>query len=171
MQKNYFDLLGLEIVYNIDKLKLKKQYLATQMKFHPDRAVNEQERRIFLETSMRLNEAEKILKDDFLRAEYMLKLNAVEFDDRILKDALSMDELEEIIEIHEIIDEIEDVELLKGLEKDKIQEKEIMVQKLGSYFDKNNFAKAIDITIRLKYLTNLVKNIKLKIKHANSRDF
>jgi molecular chaperone HscB len=170
MRNSYFELLKLEQSYNIDRIKLKKQYLAMQVRFHPDRATDEKERRTFLETSMLLNEAEKILKDDFLRAEYMLKLNGVQFDDRILKDALTADELEEIMEIHEIIDEIKDPVRLKEIEKEKLEEKEIMVQELRSYFDQNNFAKAVDITIRLKYLTNLVKNIKLKIKHANSRD-
>ena len=52
----------------------------------------------------------------------------------------------------------------------KLQEKDTMVRELGIYFDKNNIAKALDLTVRLKYLTNLVRNIELKVKHANSRD-
>ena len=45
-----------------------------------------------------------------------------------------------------------------------------MVQALIECFEDNNITKALDITLRLKYLTNLVKNIDLKIKHANNRD-
>ena len=45
-----------------------------------------------------------------------------------------------------------------------------MVQELEGYFNENNLAKALDLTVRLKYLTNLVKNIKLKVKNADSRD-
>lgn len=170
MLENYFELLELKQQYAIDQSRLKAQYLAMQVKFHPDRAANEQERHSFLEKSMKLNEAEKILKDDYLRAEYMLKLAGVEFNDRVLKDVLVADELEEIIEMHEAVDASEDIEYLKKTAQHKSQEKDKMVLELSSYFEVNNLAKALDLTLRLKYLTNLVKNIKSKIKYANSRD-
>ena len=141
-----------------------------QIKFHPDRATSEEERRIFLEQSMKLNEAEKILKDDYFRAEYMLKLAGSKFDDKTLRDAISANELEEIMEMHEMVDDAEDLDELKQIEQIKLQEKDKMVQELEGYFNENNLAKALDLTVRLKYLTNLVKNIKLKVKNADSRD-
>jgi len=170
MLENYFELLGLKAQYSINQAKLKSQYLAMQVKFHPDRAANEQERRSFLEKSMRLNEAEKTLKNDYLRAEYMLKLSGVEFNDRVLKDVLTVDELEEIMEANELVDSSEDLEYLQKMVQNKSQEKDKMVLELSSYFEVNNLAKALDLTVRLKYLTNLVKNIKSKIKYANSRN-
>lgn len=170
MLENYFELLALPIKYNIDQARLKSQYLAMQVKFHPDRASNEQERHVFLEKSIKLNEAERILKNDYLRAEYLLKLAGVEFNDRVLKDMLTPDELEEIMEMHELVDESADLQYLQKMEKTKSQEKDKMVLELSSYFEANNLSKALDLTLRLKYLTNLVKNIKSKIKYANSRD-
>ena len=170
MLENYFELLELKQQYAIDQARLKAQYLAMQVKFHPDRAANEQERHSFLEKSMKLNKAEKILKDDYLRAEYMLKLAGVEFNDRVLKDVLVAAELEEIMEMHESVDASEDIEYLKKIAENKSQEKDKMVLELSSAFEVNNLAKALDLTLRLKYLTNLVKNIKSKIKYANSRD-
>ncbi len=171
MIDNYFELLGLKQQYVVDQTYVKSQYLTMQMKFHPDRAKNEQERHLFLEKSIKLNEAEKILKDDYLRAEYMLKLANVEFNDRVLKDTLSQDELEEIMDMNELIDVNEDLIDLKNIEMQKLQDKNKIVKELGASFEKNDIVKALDLTVRLKYLTNLVKNIKLKIKHANSRNF
>ena len=170
MLEDYFQLLDLQKKYNIDKAQLKSKYLAMQIKFHPDRANGEEQRRIFLEQSMKLNEAEKVLKDDYLRAEYMLKLAGAKFDDKTLRDAISSKELEEIMEMHETIDDAEDLDELKQMEQIKLQEKNKMVQELEGYFNENNLAKALDLTVRLKYLTNLVKNIKLKVKNADSRD-
>jgi molecular chaperone HscB len=170
MLENYFILLDLKQQYALDQSKLKAQYLAMQVKFHPDRATNEQERRSFLEKSMKINEAEKILKDDYLRAEYMLKLFGVAFNDRVLKDVLTSDELEEIMEANELADSSEDTDYLQKMVQKKAEEKESLVLDLSSYFEANNLAKALDLTVRLKYLTNLVKNIKSKIKYANSRD-
>lgn len=170
MLEDYFQLLDLQRKYDIDKVQLKSKYLAMQIKFHPDRASGEQQRREFLEQSMKLNDAEKVLKDDYLRAEYMLKLVGAELDDRTLQGAISTEELEEIMEMHEVIDGTDDLDELQKIEHLKSQEKKKMVRELGTYFGTNNIAKALDLTVRLKYLTNLVKNIKLKIKHASSRD-
>lgn len=170
MLEDYFQLLDLQKKYNIDKAELKSKYLAMQIKFHPDRATSKEERRIFLEQSMKLNEAEKVLKDDYFRAEYMLKLAGSKFDDKTLRDAISANELEEIMEMHEMVDDAEDLDELKQMEQIKLQEKDKMVQELEGYFNENNLTKALDLTVRLKYLTNLVKNIKLKVKNADSRD-
>lgn len=170
MLEDYFQLLDLKKKYDINKAELKSKYLASQIKFHPDRAIDEEQRRVFLEQSIKLNEAEKTLKDDYLRAEYMLKLGGVEFNDQVLRDAISADELNEIMETHEMIDETDDLVELQRMESLKLREKKEIVDELGVFFDKNNMAKALDLTVRLKYLTNLVRNIKLKIKYANSRN-
>ena len=170
MIERYFQLLDLQEEYTLDKKQLRKKYLEMQIKFHPDKAIGEKQKREFLEKSMKLNEAEKILKDDYLRAEYMLKLAGAELNDYTLRDAISTDELEEIMEINEMVEATEDLHKLQKIMKLKLQEKEEMVGKLGSFFDENNIAKALDLTVRLKYLTNLVRNIELKIKYANSRD-
>ena len=39
---------------------------------------------------------------------------------------------------------------------------------ISSFFSENNIKQALDLTVRLKYLTNLVNNIKLKIKNADN---
>lgn len=165
---NHFKLLDLEQRYDIDLHLLQKQYLTKQALYHPDRATSEALRSKNLDISMQLNEAYNILKDDYMRAEYLLKLLGQKFDDRILKDALSNSELEEIIAIHEELDKTEDLPGLQALKNTKIEEKSIIVQALTECFRVNNITKALEITIGLKYLTNLVKNIEFKIKHADN---
>jgi len=71
---NYFELFAIEQTYNIDQKLLQTQYFILQAKHHPDRSRNEIERRENLEYSMLINEAFKILQDDYLRAEYLLKI-------------------------------------------------------------------------------------------------
>lgn len=165
---NHFELLNLEQKYDIDLSDLKKQYLIKQSLYHPDRSNNDISLTEKLELSMQLNEAYKILKDDYLRSEYLLQLFGQKFDEHNLKNALNKDELEEIIELHEILDSIEELEELKSFKSAKLLQKNKIVNELTDCFEKNNISKALEITIRLKYLTNLVKNIDFKIKHANS---
>lgn len=168
MTINHFELLGLEFSYKLKLPELKRKYLAAQALSHPDRANSEQEKRQLLERSMQLNEAEKILKDDYLRAEYMLKLSGVEFNDQNLKKALSPEQLEEFVEINELLEDLDDIEQIHALKLEKEREVEAITQDLENCFDNNNMAKALDLTLRLKYLTNLVKNIKRKAKYGNS---
>jgi molecular chaperone HscB len=166
---NHFELLNLEQRYDIDFRLLQKQYLLKQAFYHPDRASSGSNRIKNLDISMQLNEAYKILKDDYMRAEYLLKI-LKKFDENILHESLTASELEEIIESHEELDLMDSVESLQRLKDNKMLAKSKMIEALTESFKDNNITKALDITVHLKYLTNLVKNIDLKIKHANNRD-
>ncbi len=167
---NHFQLLELERKYDLDLALLKARYLSRQAVCHPDKATNASMEKGYLERSMLLNEAYKILKDDYLRAEYMLKLLGQDFSEGALSQKLTVHELEEIMDMHEALDETDDVAELVSMKSAKTQEKKLMILELAEYFAEEKTTKALDLTIRLKYLTNLVGNIKLKIKHANHLD-
>ena len=165
---NYFELFAIEQTYNIDQKLLQTQYFILQAKHHPDRSRNEIERRENLEYSMLINEAFKILQDDYLRAEYLLKIKGEFIDDNKLKNLLSPNQLEEILENYELIEITHDLSQLHKLHHDKSEDCQKLVLKLEQAFKANNLKQALDLTARLKYLTNLVGNIKLKIKNADN---
>ena len=164
---NYFSLFDLETKYDIDKSDLKKRYLKALQKFHPDRAAMG-ETKEYIEKSMQINEAYKILSDSYERAKYLLLENGCNFEDKALTSVLKPDELEEILDEYDLIDAVDDIEKLKIKYEDKNLAIESVTSSLKKAFASKNFTLALDYTVRLKYLTNLVKNIKLKIKHANS---
>ena len=85
---NYFELFAIEQKYDIDQKLLQKQYFSLQTKYHPDRSKNELERSENLEYSMLINEAFKILQDDYLRAEYLLKIKGEFIDDNKLTNEI-----------------------------------------------------------------------------------
>jgi molecular chaperone HscB len=165
---NHFDLLGLAQKYDLDLSELKKQYFLMQAKYHPDRAKEPGEKKQALEISMQLNEAYKILQDDYLRAEYLLKLKGQKFDDQILKNVLPVEELEEFLSEFEVIEETSSRLTLEKMENTKLEEKAVLVAEITQRFAENKLNEALDLTVRLKYLTNLVGNIKAKLKHANN---
>lgn len=167
---NYFKVLNLTQKYDIEPALLKENYLAEQMKYHPDRAPSNELKIKYIETSMLLNEAYKILGDDYLRAEYLLKLNGFDLSDEKLNYKLSHLELEQIIDEYDMLEKIDQIEDLKKIEQQKLDAKSALIVLLSKEFKSHNFAKALEIAVRLKYLTNLAQNIKLKIKHANNRD-
>ncbi len=166
---NYFQLLDLKQQYDIDQTLLQKQYLSMQAKYHPDRARTTEDKNKAMDVAMQLNEAYKILGDDYLRAEYLLKLLGVKLDDETMKKATSPAKLEDIWQQFALIDETEDISQLQQMLAEKNQEKQILINNLSKAFQTNKLQEALDFTVNLKYLTNLVGNIELRINsNANS---
>jgi molecular chaperone HscB len=170
MNINYFKLFDLEQKYDIDFERLRSQYFKQMTIYHPDAARLEQERLKCLEMSYQLNEGYKILKDDLLRAEHLLRLAGQKLDDQELKSKLSPRELEEIVAEHEELESKELLDDLINFHVAKVEKKDKIIAELSECFKKNNIPKALELSICLKYLTNLVRNIEVKIQYANSRD-
>ena len=74
--RNHFDLFGLSVGYALDPELLSERYRALQSAVHPDRFASapDQERRLSMQASTRVNEAFQTLKDPLQRALYLLTL-------------------------------------------------------------------------------------------------
>jgi molecular chaperone HscA len=100
--RNHFELFGLPQRYDVDAGALDRRYRALQSEVHPDRYATaaESERRLALQSSARVNEAYRALKDPVGRAEYLLALHGV---DALAETdtALAMDFLERQLERRE----------------------------------------------------------------------
>src|SRR5438094_8635517 len=78
--QDYFTLFGLPQRYRFDPDRLDLAYHALQREIHPDRyaAAGETERRLALQSSARVNEAYRALKDPVGRAQYLLSLRGID---------------------------------------------------------------------------------------------
>ena len=82
--RNHFELFGLPERFRFDPALLDRAYHALQGEVHPDRhaAASATEQRIALQSSARVNEAYRALKDPVARAQYLLSLHGVDaFDE------------------------------------------------------------------------------------------
>jgi molecular chaperone HscB len=104
--QDYFALFGLPPRYRCDAVRLDAAYRALQTKVHPDRfaAAGEAERRLALQSSARVNEAYRALKDPVGRAQYLLSLHGVDATGET-DTALPLDFLERQLERREAVDE------------------------------------------------------------------
>ena len=77
---NYFALFGLSPRFRFDPAVLDQAYRALQSDIHPDRFAGgtEAQQRMALQSSTRVNEAYRALKDPVQRAQYLLQLNGIE---------------------------------------------------------------------------------------------
>ena len=99
--KDYFDLFGLPVSYNVEKDKLAQRYRELQYNVHPDKFTtsSDQERRLSMQLAAHVNEAFQTLKNPMLRARYLLDLRGVNPDQRDI--AMNPDFLGEQIELRE----------------------------------------------------------------------
>lgn len=87
--QHYFDLLSLPVQFLLDKPLLAGNFRALQRQYHPDRFViaTDQERRVAVQSTAYINEANETLKSPRLRAQYLLSLQAIEFGESdIIRD-------------------------------------------------------------------------------------
>jgi molecular chaperone HscB len=102
--RNYFDLFGLPARFRFDPAALDAAYRALQREVHPDRyaAAGDAERRLALQSSARVNEAYRALKDPVARARYLLSLHGVDLRDEA-ENSLPVEFLERQLERREAV--------------------------------------------------------------------
>jgi molecular chaperone HscB len=78
--RDYFELFGLPQRFRFDAASLERAYRKLQTEVHPDRfaAGSEQEKRIALQSSARVNEAYRSLRNPVERAQYLLSLHGID---------------------------------------------------------------------------------------------
>ena len=162
--QDYFKLLSIERKYDIDLKKLDQEYFAMQIKYHPDRAIDKIQKQENLSISIDVNKAYNILKDDLKRAEYILLLNGLNIADPSVRTNISDLELQNIWNELEILENIEDLIILENFYNQKILKKNKLIATLTNEFEQKKLQDALDSTIKLKYLNNLIENIQLKIR-------
>ena len=103
--RNYFDLFGLPVRYRFDPASLERAYRALQSDVHPDRFAggSDAQKRAALQSSARVNEAYRALRDPVERARYVLQLKGVDALDET-DTALPFDFLERQLERREAAD-------------------------------------------------------------------
>ena len=78
--RNHFELLGVPERFALDPDALERSYRALQSEIHPDRhaTADAAARRLALQSSARVNEAYRALRDPVDRAQYLLALHGID---------------------------------------------------------------------------------------------
>ncbi len=162
-QQDYFELFGLEQVFELDRDVLMHRYRNLQKATHPDKFASapEQERRIALQQAGHINAAYQTLKDPLSRAQYLLSLSGVEsvLEQTTIRD---LEFLEEQMELREALADIRNdadpqgsiFHFLSDLNKrEKAYFNEL--SELFSTHDEAALIQANDLTLRLQFVRRL----------------
>lgn len=90
LNSNFFELFELPVSYEVDFNQVQQYYMALQKQVHPDKFANssDQEKRLSMQQTSWINEAQSTLKDPVLRAIYLLKLKGTDIN---LENETTMD--------------------------------------------------------------------------------
>lgn len=83
LSQDYFELFGLNPVFDIDLASLHAAQQRLQASHHPDRYVgsNEQDKRLSVQIASRVNQAYETLRDPVKRSRYLLEINGATLPD------------------------------------------------------------------------------------------
>ncbi len=146
---NYFKILNLKEAFSVNLEELDKNYFAKQRETLTGKI-----------NSAELNKAYSTLKSDLPRALYMLSLKDVDINDPKMRNVQTKEELEQIWLEREELENAESADDIKNLLNSKNNERSLLIKQLENAFAKNQLKEIIDLTVRLKYLTNLINEIK-----------
>lgn len=159
---NFFELFSLPVSFSINLADLEKKYVALQMQYHPDRFVGkaDKERIDAASKSADVNNGYNILKSPVKRAEHILNLKEISVGDQREAVKPSQSLLVEMLEIREVLYESKNPKEIENLGIKAEKDYESTLKNLEKIFAENNFAKAAEETIRLKYLSKFLEEIK-----------
>lgn len=168
MNKNYFELFGLNQAFAIDLTKLENQYRKIQSESHPDRFVtaSSAEKLQSMQTATLANEAYQTLKKPARRAQYLLGLNNIDATQET-NTAMPADFLMQQMEWREALEDLKAAEDINGLDKlakEMRQEAAILTESLADMIDKQkDLAAATDTTRKLIFINKVCEDINQSI--------
>lgn len=158
--QSYFDLFGLPQQFELDTTQLAAAFRELQAEYHPDRFVNgdDQERRIALQITGFINEANEILKSSRLRARYLLKLHGVDFDDEI-DTTHDGSFLMHQMEIREALEDVENADdplaRIDDIGQEISGEADALKDEFVEKFEKGKFSCAKEAVLKMKFFERL----------------
>lgn len=164
MQRNYFELFGLTVAFNIDLDVLDQAFRQVQAEVHPDRfaAATDSERRQSLQWATHANEAYRTLKNPLSRARYLLQLHGVDTQEES-NTAMPADFLMRQMEWREAIEEANasgDSDVLGMLSRELRQEAKSLQGNLAKQLDEQaEYQQASDTVRKLRFLDKVQAEI------------
>jgi len=164
-KQSYFELFGLPEQFELDTTQLAAAFRDLQAQYHPDRFINAEdaERRVALQSTGFINEANETLKSSRLRARYLLALKGVDFDDEIdtthdgafLMHQMEIREaLEDVQNANDPLARIDDLAQEISGEADALKDE--FIEKLEA----GNFTDAKEAVLKMKFFERLCQESK-----------
>lgn len=165
LTSNFFELFDIPVSYEVDLNKIQQHYMELQKQVHPDKfaSASDQEKRLSMQQTSWLNEALATLKDDVLRASYLLKLKGLDIN---LENETTVDMtfLMQQLEVRERLENVDrndpdSLDTLDEMGKQIKQENIDIMTAFSQSYQANNFDEAREWISKLQFLQKTKKEI------------
>jgi len=157
LNSNFFELFDLPVSYEVDLNKIQQQYMRLQKQVHPDKFVNgsDQQKRISMQQTSWINEAQATLKDPVSRAIYLLELKDIDFsleNETTMDAAFLMQQLELRESLENIKNETDPLAALDSMAKEIKNSTDEMKQGFAESYQAGQFDDAREWIRKLQFL-------------------
>lgn len=163
-QVDHFQRMGVDEDYDVDVNMLDRRYFDLQRQLHPDRFATRtsRERALSQQQATSLNEAYEILKDPLRRADYLVHLRGAE----VLPEGCDMINdpvvLMEAMELRERLADADGLDEVEAISLETHRDMDDCVEELKGAFADDDLKTACRLTTRLKYLTKLSNEVRVR---------
>ncbi|MBE9563930.1 MAG: Fe-S protein assembly co-chaperone HscB [Proteobacteria bacterium] len=157
LNSNFFELFELPVSYDVDLDQVRQQYMDLQKQVHPDKFANasDQEKRLSMQQTSWVNEAQTTLKSPVLRATYLLKLKGIDFNlenETTMDAAFLMQQLEMRERLENVRQESDPLSSLDVMSKEvKLTTKEMMIS-FSECYENDLFDEARELIRKLQFM-------------------
>lgn len=157
LNSNFFELFELPVSYDVDLVKLQQRYMTLQKQVHPDKFANgsDQEKRLSMQQTSWLNEAQATLKNPVSRATYLLKLKGtdINLENETTMDAeFLMQQLEMRERLENIKNQSDPLAELDEMSKSLKASNEGMMTKFSQFYQTDKIEDARECIRKLQFM-------------------
>ncbi len=157
LSSNFFELFELPVSYDVELNQVQKKYMDLQKQVHPDKFANasDQEKRLSMQQTSWLNEAQATLKDPVLRAIYLLKLNGTDINlenETTMDAAFLMQQLEMRERLEHMKKEHDPLLALDGMAKELKSSSNDMMKSFSLCYEENQIDSAREWIRKLQFM-------------------
>ncbi len=164
LSSNFFELFELPVSYEVDLNQVQKKYMDLQKQVHPDKFANasDAEKRLSMQQTSWINEAQTTLKDPVLRATYLLKLKGTDINlenETTMDAAFLMQQLEMRERLEHIKKEDDPLAALDAMAKDLKAATQDMMTSFSASYEADQIDDAREWIRKLQFMQKTKKEI------------
>lgn len=169
LPRDWFALFGLPVQFEIDQATLTQRFRELQARYHPDRYAHgsEQERRLAVQITSLLNEANNTLRQPRLRARYLLEQAGLSFnDDRDTTNdtVFLMQQIEWREAIEEAEEDAEPLAALEQLTKGLNAELQSLEAEFASAWQQRAYETARTAWLKMRFYERLLEDAQTRLE-------
>ncbi len=162
--QTYFELFGINPVFEIDYSHLHAEQLRLQAAYHPDRFVSatERDKRISVQVASWVNQAYETLQDPVKRSRYLLEINGADIPD----DSATTSDSEFLMEQIELREQLESCRhgedgLQRSSEIEVILQRRAdeLAREFTAHFEIAEFGKAVLISQKMQFIQRIQQQL------------